>query len=274
MKLKKYLEKILSEKELRLLVSGYDVVGDIAITIIPEALESRENLIGQAILASNKKIKVVAKRAGLYGGEFRTIPLEIIAGENRKETVVKEFGLRLKINPETVYYSIRSGNERRRIASLVQPDESVLVLFSGVAPFPLVISKYSKALKIVGIEKNPVAHGYAIQNVQSNKKIKNIELFNEDVKVLLPQLTAKFDRIIMPLPTHGELFLVDALGVLKSGGNLHFYDLQQTGQFERTVGKIATACVTAGRRLQYTDVTKCGHCGPRTYRICVDARIY
>jgi len=274
MKLKKILEKLLSEKELQQLVGGYDVVGDIAITIIPEALENRESLIGRAILESNRKIKVVAKRAGLYGGEFRTIPLDIIAGEERKETEVKEFGLRLKVNPETVYYSVRSGNERKRVATCVKKGEFVLVLFSGVAPYPLVISKYSEAHKIVGIEKNPIAHSYAMQNLQKNKKLGNIELLNGDVKILLPKFTTQFDRVIMPLPTNGEKFLDDAIGVLKPEGYLHFYDLQQQYQFQQTVDKISAACAAAKRQLVHAEVTRCGHCAPRTYRICVDARIY
>ncbi len=130
----------------------------------------------------------MAKRAGNYGGEFRTIPLCILAGENRKETEVKESGIRLLVNPETVYYSVRSGNERRRIASLVQSGESVLVLFSGIAPFPLVIAGYSEAKSVVGIEKNPQAHAYGLQNLSRNKKLKNIQLYLGDVTEVVPEL--------------------------------------------------------------------------------------
>ncbi len=119
MKMKKRLEGSLSEREQKSLVGAYDVVGDIAIVIIPPELEVREHLIADVILNSNKKIRVVAKRVGNYGGEFRTIRLQILAGENRKETEVKEFGVRMLVNPEKVYYSVRSGNERKRIASLV-----------------------------------------------------------------------------------------------------------------------------------------------------------
>ena len=158
MNLKEILGYLLSENELQLLVRGYDVVGDIAIIIIPQELEAKEQVIAAAILANNQKIKVVAKRAAHYGGEFRTLPIKIIGGEDRRETEVREFGLRLRLNVEKVYFSVRSGNERRRIAFLVQPGENVLVLFSGIAPYPLMISRYSLAKKIVGIEKNPVAH--------------------------------------------------------------------------------------------------------------------
>ncbi len=274
MKLKHALEGILSAEELKLLVGAYDVVGDIGIIIVPKVLEHKEGLIAEQLLKINKKIRVVAKRCGFYGGEFRTIPLQILAGEDRKETEAKEFGIRLLLNPETVYYSVRSGNERKRVASMVGGGESVLVLFSGVAPFPLIISKYSKAKTIVGIEKNPLAHGYGIENLKRNKKHKNIRLYLGDAKVVVPTLSAPFDRVVMPLPTRGEEFLPSALQVLKTGGFLHFYDLQPADQFDQSVEKIVSACAAYNRVVTSTSVTRCGHCGPRTYRICIDSKIY
>jgi tRNA (guanine37-N1)-methyltransferase len=273
MKLQKRLKDSLSERELASLVGAYDVVGDIAIIIIPEKLEPKERLIAEAILDSNRKIGVVAKRAGNYGGEFRTIPLQILAGENRKETEVKEFGIRLLVNPETVYYSVRSGNERRRIASLVEEGELVLVLFSGIAPFPLIISKYSKAESVVGIEKNPQAHAYGIQNLSRNKNQKNIQLYPGDVREVLPTLTAAYDRVIMPLPTRGEEFLSCALQVLKPNGFLHFYDMQRPELFPQSVEKIVGACSALNRVVLSSTITRCGHCAPGSYRICIDARI-
>ena len=114
MNLKNLLDGVLSENELALLIKSFDVVGDIAITIIPPELSSREAVIGQAILASNKRIKVVAMRDGNYQGQYRTIALRIIAGENRLKTEHREFGVRLLLNLERVYFSVRSGTERKR----------------------------------------------------------------------------------------------------------------------------------------------------------------
>lgn len=273
MKLKKRLEENLSKSEMEHLVGAYDMVGDIAIIIVPPQLASKEQLIAQAVLGSNKKIRVVAKRAGNYAGEFRTIPLQVLAGENRKETEVKESGIRLLVNPETVYYSVRSGNERRRVASLVQPGESVLVLFSGIAPFPLIIAAYSRAKGVIGIEKNPEAHAYALENLRRNKKIQNIRLYSGDVRDVVPALAATYDRVIMPLPAGGEAFLPCALQAVKAGGVLHFYDMQRPELFAASYEKIAGACAAANRAVVSSVITRCGHCAPKTYRICIDARI-
>ncbi len=273
MRLKDTLSGVLTVAQQQALIGSYDVVGDIAIIIIPESLEPHEKLIADALLTSNGSIKVVAKRAGIYGGEFRTIPLVILAGEKRKETEVHEFGIRLRLNTERVYFSVRSGNERRRIASLVAPDEAVLVLFSGIAPLPLIISRFSNARVIVGIEKNPEAHAYALLNLQLNKKLRNIVLHFGDARVVIPALSEHFDRVVMPLPTMAETFLPDALRPLKPGGYLHFYDLQKPNCFADSVAKITAACHACGRPVEVLSINKCGHCGPRTYRICVDARI-
>lgn len=271
--LKAYLQYTLAPEEIDLLVRSYDVIGDIAVIIIAPELEHREQLIGEAILANNKNIKVVAKRDGLYSGEFRTIPLKIIGGENRKETIHREYGVNLIVNPETVYFSVRSGTERKRLADLITPGEDVLVLFSGIAPYPLVMSANSKAREIVGIEKNQQAHAYALQNLSCNKKIRNVCLYCGDVAEILPRLGRTFDRIAMPLPKNGEVFLGLAVSALRPEGMLHFYDMQHTDGFAESVGKVHLACCQQHRLLRSAKVMKCGHCAPRTYRICVDAII-
>lgn len=273
MKLKQQLKDFLSKEELAILVSGFDVVGDIGIIIVPDKLAHHETRIAEAVLGSNKNIRVVAKRDGVYGGEYRTIPLKILAGERRIETEVKEFGVRLRLNPEAVYYSVRSAGERKRIASLVQKDEAVMVFFSGVAPLPLIISKYSEAESIVGIEKNPLAHEYGLQNLRCNRKQHNIRLYLGDVNDVAPALSTLYDRVIMPLPTLADKFLSCALNILKPNGWLHFYDLQNSQQFHCSTAKIRRACRAHQRSLESEKITRCGHCAPRTYRICIDARI-
>jgi tRNA (guanine37-N1)-methyltransferase len=273
MRLKDALQGVLTDAERQWLVRSFDVVGDIAIITIPEQLRVKKLPIAQAILAGNKKIKVVVEKAGFYGGEFRTIPLRFLAGEDRRETELREFGIRMRLNPESVYFSIRSSNERRRIASLVAPGEDVLVLFSGVAPYPLIISRFSQARTIVGIEKNPKAHGYALENLRLNKRLDNIVLHLGDAETILPSVTRSFDRLVMPLPTKAEKFLPAALRVLKPDGFLHFYDLQNPDSFASSVAKITAAAGDVKRRIESVAIFRCGHCAPRTHRICLDARI-
>lgn len=272
-RLKELLAGALDDNALRQLVGAYDVVGDIAVILVPQGLIIHEQRIAEAILAANRRIKVVAKRDGNYGGEYRTIPLKILAGERRLETEVREFGVRLRLHPAQVYYSVRSGNERRRIASLVHPGERILVLFSGVAPYPLILSRYSSAAAIVGIEKNPLAHRFAEENLRLNRGTSNIKLYCGDVHEVMPALGEHFHRLLMPLPTQAAEYLHEAMAVLRPGGTLHFYALCRQKEFARSLETVAAAARAARRQVIDAMVVRCGHCGPRTYRICIDARI-
>ena len=268
--LKTCLRGVLPDEELSLLVRSYDVVGDMAIIIIADALVHRERLIGEAVLANNPRIRVVARRDGCYSGEFRTIPLKIIAGDDRKETMHKEHGVRLLVNPEEVYYSVRSASERHRVASLVTVGERVLVLFSGIGPYPLVIAANSEASLVVGIEKNPEAHRYAEENLLLNRKVRNVLFFQGDVRSLLPKLDMVFERVVMPLPHGAEEFLPLALTRLVPGGWLHFYTMQDQGTFTGAAARVQELCRKTGRELVSPAVVKAGHCAPGRYRISVE----
>ncbi len=273
--LKKLLQGVLPDHLLPFLVGAYDVVGDIAVIIIPDELLEFEKLIGQTLLDNHPDLAVVVKRAGIHDGEYRVLPVEVIAGENRTITEVRESGVRLQLDLQKVYYSVRSGGERIRVARLVQPGERVLVAFSGIAPYPLVLSRLSEATEIVGVEKNKSAHSFACRNVKLNKRLKNIRLYHDDILRWLAredEIFCKFDRIIMPLPKNGERFLAPLLGKLVAGGWLHFYDMQQSAEFDKTAEFVEVVGAGHGRRLQEHSVVRCGHCGPGTYRICVDAK--
>lgn len=195
--LREYLSDKLTGDELNLLKTAFDNIGTIAILEVPEDLESKEKLIADSLMKINSRIKTVLKKSGIHEGEFRTQKLQFLAGENTKETVHKENGVSIKLNVEDVYFSVRSSNERARVASLVKPGESVLVMFSGCAPFVCTISKNSKAGVVFGVELNPIAHKYALENIKLNKSV-NTSVINGDVREVIPN----FYKYIIGLKTN------------------------------------------------------------------------
>jgi tRNA (guanine37-N1)-methyltransferase len=255
------------------LPGGFDRVGDIAVIGITPELETRAQEIGKIILGLHKNIRVVAKRDGQYGGQYRTLPLRVIAGEERLTTVHRENGINIHLDLGQVYFSVRSAHERARIAALVRPGETVAVLCSGVGPFPLIIGRHSEAQKVIGIEKNPVAHGYALRNLRANRKIKNVHFFGGDAVQGLVNLGRTFDRILVVLPHGGETLLPGALEALRPGGTLHFYDMQTKGRHAATLARVAAVCQEKNRRMRPLQTVVCGHCGPTIHRICLDAVI-
>ncbi|MDD5133319.1 MAG: class I SAM-dependent methyltransferase family protein [Candidatus Nanoarchaeia archaeon] len=245
------------------LPKSYDIIGDILIFEVKEKLNSKqEKQIANELLKQHNNVKVVAKRSSIHEGKYRLRKIKILAGEKRKETIHKESGLNFKLDVEKCYFSERSSNERLRIANLVKKDEIVLVMFSGIAPLPLVISKYSKAKEIYGIELNPLAHKYALENVRINKRT-NISLYKGDVKKVLPKLKIKFDRIVMPLPRTAEKYLDLALKYLKPKGTIHLYKFEHEDNFNDLIKKYSKFKV---------NLVKAGVFGPQIFRVCLDLK--
>jgi len=275
--LKNSLSSKLTPKEMAFVKTGHDTIGTIAIMEIPKDLEHHEKEIAETLLHVNKQVKTVLKKAAIHGGVFRTQKMTYLAGVNTKETVYKENSVTLKLDVEKVYFSVRLGNERKRIMKLVKPDEEILVMFSGAAPYPVVLSKNTSAKHITGIEINPDGHKYGLENLKLNK-IKNVELICGDVHEVIPQLKKNnpklsYDRIIMPLPKTADEFLGDALKVSKKGTIIHFYDFLPETQFDEALAKIDEACKKNGLKHKILGVFKCGQHAPYVYRICVDFEI-
>lgn len=246
--------------------SSYDVIGDILILEIPEEHKKNEKKIAEHFLKEHKNIKVVLKKEGRHSGKHRIQKLKILAGERRKTTSYKESGIVLNLNVESSYFSPRSGTERQRVARLVKPGEKVLVMFSGVAPYPLVIAKLAKPEVVYGIEINPKAHEFAKQNVALNKFQDLIKLYKGDVREVLPKLKKKFDRIIMPLPKTAEEFLPLAKSAAKKNATIHFYDFENEAEFDKGIEKVKKVFPNA----KELKVVRCGQYAPRVSRICID----
>lgn len=271
--LKAELGGVLPEEELALLVTSFDTIGSIAIIEIPEELAHRAQVIGETLLAVNKNITTVLKKAGGRQGTFRTQPLEHVAGNETRETTVVENGARLKVNVEDAYYSPRMSTERKRIVEMIRPGEDVLCLFSGVGPYPVIFSRHSRAERILGVEINPAAHELAMENAARNR-CTNVRLLCGDAHDIVPRLAARedrFDRITMPLPGNAREFLDDALSVSKKGTVIHYYTFKEEGSFEDAVTELQNAFGRKGFSLGSWEIVKAGQHAPRIWRICVDA---
>jgi tRNA (guanine37-N1)-methyltransferase len=256
--------KKLTKKEIYLIPRSYDVVGDILIfSEFPTELKKKEKLVGEYILNQHPRIRTVTRKSKSYSGKFRTPKLKVLAGEKNKETIHKENGVRIKVNPEKAYYSPRSGTERLRIAKQVKKDENILTMFSGVAPFPLTLAKHTKAKNIVGVEINPEGHKYGKENIKLNK-FNNIKLYKGDVKKVLPKLKTKFDRIIMPLPKTSEQFIKLAKSKLKKKGTIHLYTFVKKEDFTKIIKKYSKEFKVS--------LVKAGSPSPGKFRVCLDMK--
>jgi tRNA (guanine37-N1)-methyltransferase len=264
------LQKKLTKNQFSILPKSQEIVGSIMILEVPEGLEKKEKVIADAYLQLNKNITTVVKKTKIHAGVHRTRKVKILAGKRTKETVHHENGVKVKLHLEKVYFSARSGAERLRIANLLKKGEDVLVMFSGCAPFPLVIARNSSANHVWGIELNPRGHIYAVENVAMNKLNDMISVQDGDVRTIVPKLQKKFDRIVMPLPKSSEEFLYLALPAVKKGGWIHLYVFLDEKDIVSEAKRVKKMCTDIGYTVRIARKVKCGQFSPGTFRVCFD----
>jgi len=247
-------------------MAAYDTIGNIA--ILPLYTENPKKL-ANLVLKSNQHIKSVYMKAGKISGRLRKSHLKFISGEKIKETLHRESGCSFKLDVEKCYFSPRLGNDRLDIARQVKKGERVLVMFSGIGPYSIVIAKNSKAREVYGIELNRIATKYAQENIKLNK-LSNCFAIQGDVKKIIPKL-GKFDRIVMARPQLKDDFLADALKSSKKKTIIHFYDfLKEDEMPEGAFRKIKGACKKSKKRFKIIRWKKALEIGPRKWRIRVD----
>jgi len=273
MNLREALKNKLSTKELLLLPRGYDIIGNIAIIEVPKELAKKEKVIAGLLMKEHPNIKTVLKKAGRIKGRLRTRKLKHVLGIKTKETIYAENNCRMKLNIETCYFSPRIANERQEIAKQIKKNDKVLVLFSGVGPFGLVIAKNSKAKEVLMIELNREATKYAQENIRINK-LSNIQALQGDVKKVIPRLKEKFDKIVMARAQLKETFLKDAFKVAKKGTIIYFHDfLKEDSIPDEAIKKIQRAAKLAKKRIKILAWKKCSEIAPYKFRIRIDFQV-
>jgi len=246
---------------------SFDIIGDVVILEIPDGLEREKKDIAEAALKFTKRSAVYRKGSEVKG-VIRTRELEHLAGEDRSETIHREFGTRIMLDVKKVYFSPRLATERKLIADQVQDGELVLDMFTGVGPFALNIAKLHE-VKVYAVDINPDAIKYLEQNVELNKLQERIVPLQGDVKEVLEKMDLKFDRIIMNLPGSAREFLSVAMEHLKPRGVLHYYQFSR--DMDDPVHRIKKAAndlpveILGKRKVKSTK--------PGEWHVAVDARI-
>ncbi len=272
------LKQKLPNDLLRLVPRAFDVIGSkekaVAIVELPEALRNQEKTIAETLMEVHNNVKTVLAKTSARYGTYRVREMRLIAGDEDTEVIHKEAGCLFKLDPMKVYFSPREATERTRIAEKVKPGESVLVMFSGVGPLPIVIAKRQPSAQIMAVEINPVAHSYCIHNIFLNKLYGRVTPLLGDVREVCPRFGETFDRVLMPLPKDAADYLDTAIPCLRKEGILHFYHWAHEGNlFSEAEDLIRTATRRLGRHIEFLDRVRVLPYGPRTWKVRVDTRM-
>ena len=250
---------------------SFDIIGSrekaVAIVEIPEEKEKKEIEIAKRIMKKHKNVKSVLKKTSERKGTFRLRELKLITGEENTEVLHVESGCKFKLDPKKVYFSPREGTERLRISGMAKPEETILVMFAGVGPFPIIIAKKQPLIrKIIAVEINPEAYRYMVENVRLNKVAHKVIPLLGDVREECKDWYGKCDRVIMPLPHEAEDFLDIAIRCLKKKGVIHLYVIERE---EKITERAKNIIKKMKKKVEYR-VRKILPYAPRTNKYCLD----
>ena len=265
--LRQILKKKLTGSELELVPRSYDVVGSVAVLLIPDELEVKEDIIAGALLKVHGNVKTVVKRIGPVGGTYRTRQIEVLAGEGNTETSYREHGCDYQLDLRDVFFTPRLATERLRIAQLARNEETVFDMFAGVGPFAILIAK-KKGCKVHALDLNPHAYEYLKKNIRVNKVVGMVNPILGDARDA-PQLVPKVDRIVMNLP-HGALnFVKPALGCIDEG-TIHYHCFSPEDEFDESVNELRGLVKKEKRKFELLEIRRIRQIAPREWNIGID----
>ncbi|MBL7058941.1 methyltransferase domain-containing protein [Candidatus Pacearchaeota archaeon] len=253
---------------------AYDILGNLAIVKFSDKVKLKDKKkFADKILKNNKSIKTILEKTGKFKGRLRIMQTKYLLGEKTKEVLYRENGCSFRFSIDETYFSPRLSNERKEIASMIKKNNSVLVMFAGVAPFSIIIAKNSKAKKVVSNEINRKANKYAQLNIELNKLKNKVELASGDIKKVAPKLKEKFDVIVMPRPQLKNSFLEQAFKLSKKGTRIYYYDFCKIDEVPRIEEKIKKEAKKFRKKIKILNSKIAGEVGPYKIRVRVDLLI-
>ncbi|GMH49452.1 hypothetical protein TrVE_jg4488 [Triparma verrucosa] len=225
------LRRVIPESVTTEIPSSFESVGHIAHVNLRENVLPWKFIIGKVLLDKNYHITKVVNKVGQISTEFRTFPMEVIAGpdDNNFEVKLKEGGVQFCLDFEKVYWNSKLQYEHRRLVDRIAGVEHggahkksekrgdvassnstvVADVMAGIGPFAIPLGATHK-IKVLANDLNPVSFEYLKKNAKINKCEKHVEPYNMDGRAFIHKLGSektKFDHAIMNLPAIAVEFL-------------------------------------------------------------------
>ena len=263
------LKDELSEEEIEALRTSFDTIGEIIILEIPENLEDKKQIIGDAALEFTKRRSVYMKRSAIKG-TTRIRDLEFLSGIDDSVTIHREHGARLKLDVREVYFSPRLATERKRVMESVRDGEKILDMFCGIGPFPIVIAR-NRNVEITAVDINETAIKYLNEYIGLNKLKGSIETYAGDIADVSNTFKMKFDRIIMNLPGLAYTFLDLAVDLIEDGGIINYYEFSDS--YEQGIKRLEDACLKKNKKVEIINTRKVKSTSPGEWHVAIDGKV-
>ncbi|XP_061983221.1 tRNA (guanine(37)-N1)-methyltransferase 1 isoform X2 [Populus nigra] len=209
--------------------SAFETVGHIAHLNLRDEHLPYKKLIAKVVLDKNKpKIQTVVNKIDAIHNDYRTMQLEVLAGNHSLVTMVVENGLRFHVDLAAVYWNSRLASERQRLLNGFTHNDVLCDVFAGVGPIALSAAKIVK--HVYANDLNPCAVQYMEKNSVLNKLERHIEIFNMDGRRFIDAMYASqkaqaITQVVMNLPNDAVEYLDAFRGIFKYKPNDKEYAL-------------------------------------------------
>ncbi|GLT83420.1 hypothetical protein SLE2022_017100 [Rubroshorea leprosula] len=199
--------------------SAFETVGHIAHLNLRDEHLPYKKVIAKVVLDKNKpKIQTVVNKTDAINNDYRTMQLEVLAGNHSLLTTVVENGLQYHVDLATVYWNSRLATERQRLLSGFSRNDIICDVFAGVGPIAIAAAKIVK--RVYANDLNPYSVDYLERNCVLNRLERKIEVFNMDGRrfikaVFASEKALSITQIVMNLPNDAAEFLDAFRGIYR-----------------------------------------------------------
>tara|TARA_Y100000034_G_scaffold14224_1_gene14884 strand:+ start:700 stop:1479 length:780 start_codon:yes stop_codon:yes gene_type:complete len=255
-------------------MADYDIIGNIAI-IKGEGRNGKAKSKVQKLRQAKRllklnSVKTVLEKVGNVKGRLRKVKLKHVFGERDFIADYRENGCRFKFDVRSCYFSPRLSNDRKQVALKIKKKDKVLVMFSGVGVYPIVINHYKKPEKIVSVELGRDCNKYAKENLKLNKMLGNVEIIQGDVKKKVGKGLGKFEVIMMARPNLKQSFLKSALVVSKKGTRIFYHAFCKDKDIKKIVEGLVKEAKGFGKKIKVRKTVFAGEIAPYKHRYRVE----
>eukprot|EP01034_Spumella_vulgaris_P027258 gene27258-33952_t len=158
-----------------------------------------KHIIGQVLLDKNPSIKTIVNKTGSIETEYRTFPMELLAGENNYNVLLRESGATFNFNFAEVYWNSRLQMEHSRVINWISGLDVPVTTNSsqniratkekGIIDAPVTANTSSVEVvrkevvvadMMAGVDLNPASYKYLVLNGRTNHCGSRLIPFNMD----------------------------------------------------------------------------------------------
>ena len=253
-----------------LLPTSHEVVGDVLLVKLEEALLEHGRTIAEAMLQQLPHVRLVCQDRGVHG-PYRVrdlAPLAVREGDASTVTEVKEHGLRYILDPARVYFSARLSGERARSASVLEDHAThlgrplvVYDPYAGVGPNLGLPLHRGLIRTVVAGDLNPAAASFLEANLErlapssaSLRPTVRIEVGDGRAWRAKAELLGRADALFLNLPHEATEHVADLLPLLAEDAWLLGWVIADRDSAGRITTELEDVHQQASRHVQALEV--------------------